>query len=342
MKQSTSILIVGICIGVVISSVFYSWLYRVNLAERDRSSVRVLQVAHVLPQSHPVHAGMEYMAQRVDELSRGALELQIFPGGQLGGETQCLEQVQAGSLAITKVSAAPLGSFVSRMQVFSLPYVFHDVDHYWRVLDGPLGQSLLAELNTHDSGEPSGFHGLCYYDAGARNFYAKKPIQNPEDLTGLKIRVVNDPVAMDVVEALGGSPTPIAYGELYTALKQGVVDGAENNEPSFVSSRHYEICKHYALDAHTRIPDVLIISQVHWEALSDQEQRWLSQAANESSRHQRALWKVESRKALETMKNEGVQVYQVDGDAFRARSASVRRAYGTGAMATLLEQIEHE
>lgn len=282
------------------------------------------------------------MAERAAELSGGRLKLEIYPSEQLGNETQCLEQVQAGTLAVTKVSAAALGSFVRRMNVFSLPYLFRDEDHFWQVMDGEIGRELLQELRWNDAGQPSGFHGLCYYDSGSRNFYANFPIRSVDDLEGKKFRVMNDPVAMDMVQALGASPTPIAFGELYTALKQGVVDGAENNPPSFVTSRHFEVCKHFTFDHHSRIPDVLIVSQTTWEQLSGQEQRWLEEAALESSQFQRELWKKENEKSIETMKEEGVTIYQVEGKGFRQRTEVVRERYAKGEIGELARRINEE
>ena len=285
---------------------------------------------------------MERMAERAAELSNGQLKLEIYHSEQLGNETQCLEQVQAGTLAVTKVSAAALGSFVRRMNVFSLPYLFRGEDHFWAVMDGKIGRELLQDLRLNDTGQPSGFHGLCYYDSGSRNFYASFPIQTVDDLAGKKFRVMNDPVAMDMVQALGASPTPISFGELYTALKQGVVDGAENNPPSFVTSRHFEICKHFAFDHHSRIPDVLIVSQTTWDQLSGQEQRWLEQAALESSEFQRKLWKEENARSIERMKQEGVTIYEVDPAEFRARTKSVRERHAAGELGELARRIAEQ
>ena len=239
---------------------------------------RTLKIAHSLPISHPVHKGLEELARSAKERSGGRLLIDIFPNEQLGTETQCLEKVQAGTLDITKTSAAPIGNFVPGFKVFSLPYLFRDGDHYWQVLDGPVGGEMLDLLGVKDDGTPSGLHGLGYFDSGSRSFYTVEPVGSPAELRDKKIRVMNDQVAMDMVEAMGGSPTPISFGELYTALKQGTVDGAENNPPSFVSSRHYEICKNYVLDHHSRIPDVILMSSKVWETLDAQQREWLEGA----------------------------------------------------------------
>ncbi|MFN9981042.1 MAG: DctP family TRAP transporter solute-binding subunit, partial [bacterium] len=176
----------------------------------------------------------EFMAQRLREKSGGTVEIQIFPNSQLGSETECIELLQQGALAITKTSAAPLEGFVPELALFGVPYIFRNEEHYWKLINSDLGKQLLA------AGETKGIRGLCYYDAGARSFYTvNRPILKPSDLGGLKIRVQQSKTAMDMVQALGGSPTPVPFGELYTALQSSMVDGAENNAPSFYTNRHY-------------------------------------------------------------------------------------------------------
>lgn len=304
------------------------------------ADVRRLKVAHSLPVSHPVHAGIEHFAQRLAFHSEGRIRLEIFPNGQLGSETQTLEQMQSGTLDAAKVGGATLGSFISVAKIFSLPYLFRDSEHYWAVLDGDLGRELLDELATAGSGRPSGFRGLAYYDAGSRSFYAQKPILHPDDLDGMKIRVMNDPVAIDTMKALGASPTPISWGELYTALQQGVVDGAENNTPSFVSSRHFEVCKEFSLNHHSRVPDVLIISETTWMTLSEEERDWVVQAAVESSVFQRQAWAAGVAEALEIMQAEGVTIHDVDVAPFMEATGPVRERYATGEIEPFLERIQ--
>ncbi|NLT77575.1 MAG: TRAP transporter substrate-binding protein, partial [Planctomycetes bacterium] len=214
----------------------------------------VLKLAHGLPTAHPVHEAMLFMAERVAARSDGRMKVEVFPSEQLGTEKECIEALQLGYLAMTKTSSAPMEGFVPKMRIFGVPYLFRDADHLWKVLNGPIGKELLL------AGEAKRLRGLCYYDAGARSFYTKdRPIETPADLTGLKIRVQNSVMSMRMVQAMGGSPTPIPWGELYTALDQGVVDGAENNAPSLRTSRHYEVCKYYILDEHTCLPDIVVI-----------------------------------------------------------------------------------
>ncbi|HEY5621902.1 MAG TPA: TRAP transporter substrate-binding protein, partial [Pontiella sp.] len=251
-----------------------------------------------------------------------------------GSEVQCIEQLQNGSLAMTKTSAAAMENFIPSMSIFSLPYIFRDSDHYWKVLNGAVGQALLKE------GETRFLRGLCYYDAGSRNFYSKDtPIRTPADLQGLKIRVMNSKTAIDMVKAMGGSPAPIAWGELYSALAQGTVDGAENNPPAFTSNNHYEVCKHFSLNRHSRIPDILMMSSRVWDRLDPQVQAWVQQAANDSSEFHRELWKKESTAALEKAKAEGVTVYEVDIAAFAAKVAPMLSAVENADVRRLLQQI---
>ena len=328
----------GFLIGLIAASLLFAFLKPAGSGAIG--NVRQLKVAHSLPVSHPVHAGIEHFAERVAFYSNGRIRFDIFPNGQLGSETQTLEQMQSGTLDAAKVGGATLGSFIPVAKIFSLPYLFRDSEHYWTVLNGELGQELLDELATAGSGRPSGFRGLSYYDAGSRSFYAQKAILHPDDLDGMKIRVMNDPVAIDTMQALGASPAPISWGELYTALQQGVVDGAENNTPSFVSSRHFEVCKEFSLNHHSRVPDVLIISETTWQTLTAAERGWLEKAAAESSVFQREAWAAGVAEALQTMKAEGVSVHEVDVAPFIAATKSVRERYASGAMKILVERIQ--
>jgi tripartite ATP-independent transporter DctP family solute receptor len=202
------------------------------------SGIKTLKLAHGLDTEHPVHKGMLFMASRLSEKSSGKLTIEIYPSQQLGTERQALELLQIGSLAMTKVSGAVMENFAPQIKCLSLPYVFRDRAHTYKVQDGHIGRELLIQS------EKYWLRGLGYFDAGQRSFYTKeKSINSPEDLEGMKIRVQESVMAMNLVRALGAAPTPISWGELYTALQQGVVDGAENNPPTFVSSSHYEICK---------------------------------------------------------------------------------------------------
>lgn len=275
------------------------------------SDVRLLRIGHGLDQSHPVHLAMEYLAQEVEKSSNGKMKIAIYPSQQLGTERENLELLQIGSLAMTKVSASILEGFVPDFKVFSLPYVFRNEDHKFKFFESEIGQEMLESTSDFM------FRGLCYYDAGSRSFYTKdKPVHVPEDLEGMKIRVQESPTSVKMVNAFGGSATPISWGELYTALQQGVVDGAENNPPSFYLSRHYEVCKYYTLNEHTSVPDVLLISTTVWESLTEQEKQWLQEAAEKSYEYEVKLWKESTEKALAEVEKAGVEIIRPDKSKF--------------------------
>ncbi|MBN1577350.1 MAG: TRAP transporter substrate-binding protein [Chitinispirillaceae bacterium] len=277
----------------------------------------ILKLAHSLDVTHPVHLAMEYMAEKVAEKSQGRMKVEIFPSEQLGNEKECIEALQLGFLAMTKVSVAPMEGFVPRMKIFGIPYLFRDGDHYWKVLKSPIGRDLLL------AGETKRLRGLCYYDAGARSFYAKKEIKTPADLKGMKIRVMNSAMSMKMISAMGGSPTPMPWGELYTSLEQGVVDAAENNTPSFRTSRHYEVCKYYTLDEHTRLPDILVISTRVWNGLASENQRILQDAVDESVAYQRKIWAEAEESDMKIVKEAGVRVRFPDKLPFQESVKSV-------------------
>lgn len=277
-----------------------------------------IRLAHALNTSHPVHEGMVFMAELVDEKSEGRMQVKIYPNQQLGSERENLELLQIGSIGMTKISSAVLENFVPEMRVFSLPYLFRDDEHTYKVLDGEIGQKLLL------TGEPYWLRGLTYYEAGKRSFYTKdRPIRTPDDLQGMRIRVLQSQMAVNMMRELGGSPTPISWGELYTALQQGVVDGAENNPPSFLTSRHYEVANYYSLDEHTMLPDVLIIGTLAWNRLTEQEQQWLQEAADSSAVYQRELWVEAEEEALRVVQEAGVEVIYPDKQPFIDQTSGI-------------------
>jgi tripartite ATP-independent transporter DctP family solute receptor len=294
----------------------------------------VLKLGHSLDITHPVHKAMVYMAERVKQKSLGRMKIEIFPNEQLGTEKENIEALQLGYLAMTKISTAVMEGFVPRMRIFGIPYLFRDSEHYWKVLKGPIGKELLL------AGQNKGLRGLCFYDAGSRSFYAKKEIKSPEDLKGLKIRVMNSVMSMKMVKAMGGSPTPIPWGELYTALEQGVVDAAENNPPSFRTSRHYEVCKYYTLDEHTRLPDILIISVRLWDNLKPEFQQILQEAIDESDEYQRNIWTEAEQTDMKTVQDAGVKVIHPDKEPFRASVKSVWEEFEGTEIGDLIKQIQ--
>lgn len=312
MSKSTSVFVSGLLVGVLLATVGFSLLRRYERSsDNTKGDARVvLKLGHALDVGHPVHKAIDHMRQRLEELSGGEMTIDIYPGAVLGSETQCIEQLQNGSLSMTKTSAAVIENFVPEMAVFGLPYVFRDKQHFWAVLDSEIGERLLQE------GKARFIRGLCYYDSGSRNFYGKFPVESPDDLKGRKIRVMNSATAIQMVEAFDAAPTPIAWGELYSALAQGIVDGAENNLPTFSATKHYEVCKHFTLDGHTRIPDVLLVGTKSWEQLNTQQQKWLQAAADDSAVVQRELWEEATQQAREQAESEGVTVYEVNTQDF--------------------------
>lgn len=278
----------------------------------DDSEIKEIKLGHGLDISHPVHKAMEFMSERLLEKSGGTLVIDIYPNNQLGSERECLELLQIGSLGMTKVSTGVLENFVPSYQVFGLPFLFRDREHRFEILEGEIGESFL------NKSIDKRLKGLTFYDAGSRSFYSKRLVETPEDLKGLKLRVMESNTAINMVKSLGGSPTPIAWGELYTALQQGIVDGAENNLPSFYLSRHYEVCKFFVVDEHTSLPDILVISTVIWNKFSPQEQKWIKEAAEESSEYQKVIWREAEMEALEEIKKAGVTITVPDKELFRA------------------------
>ena len=318
------------------TSVIVIWMMAVLVGGCvSRDDVTVLKLAHALDTSHSVHKAMVRMAERLAVYSDGQMRIDIYPSAQLGVERETVELLQIGSLAMTKVSTAPLEAFVPSMRVFGIPYLFNDRDHYFRVLDSDIGKALLA------STEITRVRGLGYYDSGSRSFYTKeKPIQTPADLEGMKIRVMQSQTAVQMVSALGGSPTPISFGELYTALQQGVVDGAENNPPSFYLSGHYETAKFYSLDEHTAVPDILLISSHIWSSLDERQQAWLQAAVDDSVAYQRQLWQESTDEALAAVQAAGVEVSYPDKAPFKAAVAEMKASFSGTEIGDLVKAIE--
>lgn len=300
-----------------------------------KPEVTVLRLGHSLDTQHSVHKAMEYLGERLDYYSDGTMKVVIYPSSQLGTEREMVELLQIGSLAMTKVSASPLEGFAPDMKIFSIPYIFKDNAHFWRVLNSDLGKNLLSGVENYR------LKGLGYYDAGSRSFYTNdRPIERPSDLNGLKIRVLNSPTAVATVRALGGAATPVSWGELYTALQQGVVDGAENNPPSYYLSRHYEIARYYSLDEHTSVPDVMLASLPVWESLTEQQQVWVTKAMDDSVQYQRELWKTSTEESLAKVKAEGVTVIHPDKELFLDAVKPFHKSFENTPIGELITQIE--
>lgn len=277
-------------------------------------SSKTLTLAHNHDTKHPVHQGMEVFAAQVRDKSEGRIQIKIYPNAQLGNEREVLEQLQIGAVSMTKVSSLSLESFSPVFGAINAPYLFRDEEHHFRVLDGAVGERLLLSL------ESQRLRGLTYYNGGARSFYANKPILHPDDLKGLKMRVMGSQTAIKMAQLLGGSPVPMPYGEIYTGLQQSVIDGAENNITALTLSRHGEVAKHYSLDQHIMAPDVLLVSTQVWEGLDEDSRRIVKEAAEASKFAQRKLWEAAVKEHMRVATEQlGVTIHQPDQAAFAER-----------------------
>jgi len=266
-----------------------------------------LKLGHALDINHPVHKAMEFWADTLKKSTGGRIVIKIYPGGQLGGEKELIEQLQMGTLDLAKVSSAGLEAFVPQMKVLGMPYLFESKEHKWKVLNSAFGKELLA------AGSDRGLVGIGFYEAGERSFYTKnRPIRTPDDLKNLKIRVIKSPMAISLLQILSASPTPISWGELYTALQQGTVDGAENNPPSFVSARHYEVCKYFSLDKHTSPMDVVLAGKRAWDKLTDKDKATLIKTFDISVEYQKKLWEEVVKENFELLDSVGVEIITPD------------------------------
>lgn len=280
-----------------------------------------LKAADVQPADYPTSMGLKQMAKILDEKTKGRIKMEVYPAAQLGDEKETIEMTQLGTIAINRVSASPLIGFNPQMGVLTMPYIFRDSDHEWKVLDGPVGKGLLKEL------EKSNLVGLAYYDSGARSFYTKKPVNSPDDLKGMKIRVQQSKVIVDMVNSLGASATPMGYGEVYSGLQSGLLDGAENNPPSLWTAKHYEVAKYYVMDEHMMIPEVVLFSKKVWDSLTPEDQKIITEAAAESVAYEKKLWAELTDKSMQNLKTNGITITTVDKEPFRKAVAPMYEKY---------------
>ncbi|RUW57867.1 TRAP transporter substrate-binding protein [Mesorhizobium sp. M7A.F.Ca.US.008.03.1.1] len=267
----------------------------------------VLRSADTHPDGYPTVDAVKYMGELIKERTKGAYSVEVYHSAQLGEEKDTIEQTQAGVLDLNRVSMGPFNGIVPETAVPSLPYIFRSVEHMRHVMDGPIGEQILKAFEAHN------LVGLAFYDSGARSFYnTKKDIASIADLKGMKFRVIQSDVFVDMVNALGANATPMAYGEVYSALQTGVIDGAENNWPSFESAKHFEVAKHYTLDQHQIVPEVLVMSKASWDKLTPEDQAIVRQAAKDSVVKMRELWDAQEKKSREIVEKAGVKVSEID------------------------------
>ncbi len=280
-------------------------------SQADAEQSFALKLGHNLAEDHAVHIQLTSFAANVEEQTGGRVKIQLFPNGTLGSETDMLSQIQNGALDMAKVSASTMGNFSNLYNVYSVPYVFNDQAHYYSVMDGPITQGIF------DSTEADGFIGLTWLDSGARSFYTSKPIRTPADLAGLKIRTMDSQMAIDMMNAMGGSSVVMGYADIYTALQQGVVDGAENNVTALRD--HGEVAKYYSFDMHTNIPDIITISANVWNSMPEDLQTTLKACAVQATEEYKVAWKnFEDEVLANVTANYGVELIRdVDIPAFQ-------------------------
>ncbi len=307
------------------------------LAGCGRTASRPLFSSDTHPAEYPTVKAVEEMARLLRERTDGRLDIKIFAGGQLGSERDTLEITVFGGLDLNRVNLAPLNSIEPLTTIPSLPFLFRSTEHMRRSLDGPAGEEILASL------EPHGLIGLCFYDSGERSFYnTKRPINTPDDMRGMKIRVQNSDLYVAMIKALGADATPMALGEVYQSLVQGVIDGAENNWPSYESGRHFEAARFYSLTRHVMAPEILVMSRSRWEKFSSEERSLVRQAAKDSVPFMRRLWDERVAGARERLLAAGVQANQIpDIEPFVERMRPVWDRYvATPAEKRLVKEIE--
>jgi tripartite ATP-independent transporter DctP family solute receptor len=270
----------------------------------------VLKAADVHPLGYPTVEAVVRMGKKLEEATDGRISIEMFHTMQLGGEKEMIEQAQIGALQIARISVGPVGTIVDELNVFNMPFVFRDVAHMRKVIDGPIGAELLEKISNNPQ---TRLIGLAWMDAGARSVYNKvRPIRELEDLQGLKIRMMGNPIFVDTMNALGGNGIAMGMDQVYNALQTGVVDGAENNPPSYDSFGHYPIAPHYTLTEHLIIPEILVFSRRSWEALSADDQALIMKLAKEAQQEQRVLWDEREEASMKKIVEAGVEVITID------------------------------
>src|SRR5215471_1884762 len=298
----------------------------------------VLKATDVHPLGYPTVEAVVLMGKKLESATSGRLTIQMYPSMQLGGEKEMIEQAQVGALQIARISVGPMGPLVPELNVFNLPFIFRDSAHMEKVIDGPIGDEMLKKLSDHPT---AGLIGLCWMNGGTRNVYnSKHPVKSVADLKGLKIRMMGNPVFVDTMNALGGNGVAMGYDQLVNALQTGVVDGAENNEPSYETGQHYRYAKYYSLTGHLMIPELLVFSKRTWTTLSKEDQDLIMKNAKEAQQEQRKLWYETEKKAIAQMMEAGAQINDVpDRKPFQDAVKPVWDKYGAQ-QAALIKRIE--
>jgi len=290
-------------------------------------SKMMLKASDVHPAGYPTVVAVENMGKKLEAATSGRLGIQMFASMQLGGEKEAIEQAQIGAIQFARVSVGALGPVIDELNVFNLPFLFRNTAHMQKVIDGPIGQELLDKVTSNPK---AGLIGICWMDAGARSVYdTKRPIKAIGDLKGLKVRVMGNPMFVDMMNALGGNGVAMGYDQVFAALQTGVVDGAENNPPSFVFDNHYQVAKYYTLTEHLIVPEMLVFSRKTWDSLSKDDQALIMKFGREAQLEERALWTKYEQEALDKAKGAGIQVIEIaDKTPFQDAVKPVWDKYG--------------
>ena len=291
----------------------------------------VLTLSEVHAEGYPTTLADYEFARLVEERTEGRIKIDVYSGGTLyGEETGSIEALQIGDLAFARVSASPVASYVPALNVIQLPYLYRDGDHMWQVLNGPIGQQMLEDIEASGSG----LVGLCYYDAGARNFYTTTPVNSVEDMAGLKIRLQNNPMMVEMVQLLGGNGvTGIGPNDVYSAIQQGTIDGAENNWPTYESMGDYQVAPYFVLDGHTRVPEILLASKAVLDTLDPADVEIIKECAKETQAYEIEQWALREQSSEEKVTSEGVVVAELTPEQiqeFQDRMAPLYAKYGAG------------
>ena len=287
----------------------------------------VLKASDVHPLGYPTVVAVENIGKKLEQATNGRLSVQMYASMQLGGEKEAVEQAQVGAIQFARVSVGALGPVIDELNVFNMPYLFRSTAHMQKVIDGPLGQELLDKVTNNPK---AGLVGICWMDAGARSLYdTKKAIRNIDDLKGMKFRVMGNPMFVDMMNALGGNGVAMGYDQVFSALQTGVVDGAENNPPSFVFDNHYQVAKFYTLDEHLIVPEIVVFSKKTWDSLSKADQALLVKFGREAQLEERVLWAKYEKDAMDKAKAAGITITEIaDKKPFQDAVKPVWDKYG--------------
>ncbi len=300
------------------------------------ATAQTMKAADVHPAGYPTVVAVENMGKKLDAATQGRIKFQMFPGSVLGGEKEMIEQTQVGAIQLLRTSLGPVGPVVPEVNVFNMPFVFRSIPHMRAVIDGAIGQELLDKI----SASPARLVALAWMDGGSRSLYTKKPVRKPEDLKGQKIRMMGNPLFVDTMNAMGGNGISMGYGEVFTALQTGVIDGAENNPPSLYTANHYKAgAKYYTQTNHLIIPEILVMSRVTYDKLSPADQALVKKFAREAQLEQRVLWDKAVEESNAKLKAEGVEFITMDNKPFFDATAPVRAKYGAN-FADLMKRID--